>query len=312
MRKQLHEPLDFTVSNMPKVTLRQGVYVGTSKDRIHIYHGIPYARPFTKRFKQPQPLPKSNEEFSAKDLASNYPQPPSRFAFLNGHWHASTKYDEKSSAVLSVYAPEIAGSAGLLPVIVWVHGGAWVTGGSQLLNYDGTKLAQDAAAIVVCINYRISALGSLYDENRSLDNGLELPAGTADVVAAFDWVRANIHAFGGDPSNITAIGQSAGAHQTQALLATRPDLLEETVLISSPAGFTNPPSSAAKARGDLIAYFPDNATPETASIDALLEAQTKAMDANPGSLSTWGPTTTSAPGFEKTKSLADSNLASRS
>jgi len=118
---------------MPKVTLRQGVYVGNSKAKTHIYRGIPYAPPIAKRFEQPQPLLESNEEASAKDLASNYPQLTSRFAFLNGNWHSTTKYDEKSSAILSVYAPESASSGGLLPAIVWVHGGAWVTGGSQLL-----------------------------------------------------------------------------------------------------------------------------------------------------------------------------------
>lgn len=72
---------------------------------------------------------------------------------------------------------------------------AWVTGGSQPLNYDGTKLAQDAAVIAVCINYRLGALGLLYDEIRSLDHGLDLHAGTADIMAAFEWVRAHIHAF---------------------------------------------------------------------------------------------------------------------
>jgi para-nitrobenzyl esterase len=136
---------------MPKVTLRQGVYVRTVKYNIHVYHGIPYARPFTKRFEAPQPLPESNEEFSITALASNCPQLPSRFAFLNGNWHPSTKYDEEASGVLSVYAPEKAFSSGPLPVIVWVHGGAWVTGGSQLSNYDGTKLAQNAGAIIGCI-----------------------------------------------------------------------------------------------------------------------------------------------------------------
>lgn len=270
---------------MPKVTLRQGTYVGVSKDRTHVYHGIPYARPFAKRFEMAHPPPESREEFSATDLASNYPQLPSRFTFVIGNWDPSTKYDEKASAVLSVYAPDTMGSGNPLPAIVWIHGGAWVSGGCQLLNYDGSKLSQDAGAVVVCINYRLGALGFLYHENRSLDNGAELPAGTADVVAAFEWVRSNIHVFGGDPSNITSIGQSAGAHTTQALLAVRPDVLDKAVLISSPAGFTNPPSSAAKAREDLIAHLPGQITPETASVEALLEAQMKAMLVNPGSLS---------------------------
>jgi para-nitrobenzyl esterase len=192
---------------MPKVTLQQGTYVGVLKDKTHVYHGILYARPFVKRFEAPKSLPENNEEFSATDLASNCAQLPSRLAFLNGNWNPSTKYDERSSAVLSVYAPENAGSADPIPVIVWVHGGAWVTGGSQISNYDGTKLAQNAGTIVVCINYRLGVLGFLYHEGRSLDNGAELPTGIADVVAAFEWVHANIHAFGGDSSNVTSIGQ---------------------------------------------------------------------------------------------------------
>lgn len=199
---------------MSKVTLRQGIYVGATKDKTHFFHGVPYARPFTKRFGLPQPLSDSHEKFSVTALASNYPQLPSRLAFLNGNWHPSTKYDEKSSTVLSVYAPENNGSADPLPVIVWVHGGAWVTGGSQLSNYDGTKLAQDAGAVVVCINYRLGTLGFLYNESRSLDNGAELPASIANVVAAFEWICANIHAFGGNPSNVTSMGQSAGAYST--------------------------------------------------------------------------------------------------
>ena len=150
---------------MPKVTLRQGVYVGAVKDKTNVYHGIPYVRPFMNRFGQPQPLPEGKEEFSATELANNSPQLTSRLAFINGEWDPSTKYDEQASGVLSVYAPENAGSGKSLPVIVWIHGGAFVSGGSQLSNYNGTKLAQDAGAIVVCINYRDGALGSLYDEN---------------------------------------------------------------------------------------------------------------------------------------------------
>lgn len=119
---------------MPKVTHRQGIYIGASKEKTHVFQGIPYARQFAKRFELPQPLPESREEFSATALRSNYPQLPSRLAFLSGGWHPSRKYDERGSAVLSVYAPENIGSADRLPMIVWVHGGTWVTGGSQLSN----------------------------------------------------------------------------------------------------------------------------------------------------------------------------------
>jgi carboxylesterase type B len=127
------------VSIMPIATLRQGIYVGASKEGTDVYHSIPYARPFTKHFEQPLPLPESDEEFPATELANNCPQLPSRFTFLNGNWHPSTKYDEKASAVLSVYAPGNAGSDGSLPVIVWVHGGAWVTASIEALLEAQTK-----------------------------------------------------------------------------------------------------------------------------------------------------------------------------
>jgi para-nitrobenzyl esterase len=281
---------------MTAVTLRQGCYTGTSDKDVKIFHGVPYAQPFSNRHQLPQPPVDSNEHFSATHFGSNCPQLPSRLAFINGDWEPSTEYDDQHCGVLSIYTPDTI-TRDPRPVIVWIHGGAFVSGGSQLSNYNGTKLAQDANAVVVCINYRLGAFGFLHDEHRSLDNGPDLPAGVADVVAAFEWIHANIQAFGGDPLNITSMGQSAGAYLTQTLLSIRPDLLHKAILQSSPAAIANSSSDAAKVRQDFIASLPPDTSPETAPTEIFLQAQGRATAANANLLAPWAPTTSTIPGF---------------
>jgi para-nitrobenzyl esterase len=281
---------------MATVTLCQGSYTGTSEEDVKIFHGIPYAQPFTKRSQLPQPPVDSNKHFSATHLGSNCPQSRSRLAFINGDWDPSSKYDDKHCAVLSVYTPDTE-TPNLRPVIVWIHGGAFMSGGSQLSNYNGTELAQDANAVVVCINYRLGAFGFLHDENRSLDKGPDLPAGVADVVAAFEWVQANIQAFGGDPSNVTSMGQSAGAYLTQTLLSIRQELLHKAIIQSSPAAIMNIPSDAAKVHKDFVASLPPSTSPESASTEMFLQAQGKATAANAHLLAAWAPTTSTVSGF---------------
>lgn len=289
---------------MTTVTLRQGRYTGTSEEHAKVFHAIPYSQPFTKRHQLPEPPVDSNEHFSATELGNNCPQLPSRLAFVNGTWDSPTKYDEQHCGVLSVYTPETV-APNVRPVIVWIHGGAFMSGGSQLQNYSGTKLAQDADAVVVCINYRLGAFGFLYDEKRSLDKGPELPAGVSDVVAAFEWVRANVQAFGGDPSNITSMGQSAGAYLTQTLLTIRPDLFHKAIIQSSPAGLATLPSDATKVRKDFVASVPPDASPESAPIETFLQALGKATAANAHLLAPWAPTTSTVPGFFETGQKPD-------
>lgn len=280
---------------MTTVTLRQGIYTGTSDGNVKAYHAIPYAQPFTKRHQLPRPPVDSNEHFSATQLGSNCPQLPSRVAFVDVDWDPSTKYDEQNCGVLSIYIPETIPSKPR-PVIIWLHGGGFVSGGSQLRNYNGTELARDANAVVACINYRLGAFGFLHNDNRSLDKGPELPAGVADVVAAFEWVHVNIQAFGGDPSNITAMGQSAGAYLTQSLLSIRPDLLHKAIIQSSPAAIANLPSDTAKVLKDFNASLPPGALSEPPSTELILQAQGKATAANTHLLAPWAPTTSTIPG----------------
>ncbi|KXJ85999.1 Alpha/Beta hydrolase protein [Microdochium bolleyi] len=234
---------------MASVTLPQGRYIGNSEDCISSFHGIPYAQPF-KRFQLPQPPIPSNEEFKATEFSYNSPQNPSRLDAYLFIPDPPAKYDEAAASVLSVYTPSLhnAEDSRLRPVIVWIHGGAFLTGGSQLSGYQGTLLARDADAVVVTINYRLGALGFLYHPGRSIDKN------------TFEWVRANISAFGGDPGNVTSFGQSAGAYITQTLLELRPDLLERGILQSSPAAIENPPELVRNFIRTTMAPFAPTAT----------------------------------------------------
>lgn len=134
-------------------------------------------------------------------------------------------------------------SAGLRPVVVWLHGGAYLTGAGSLAWYDGGRLAREGALIVVGVNYRLGALGYLC--RPGLGDG---DAGVEDVLAALQWVQANAPAFGGDPDRVTLMGQSAGGGMICYLLARGhgPRLFRRAILQSAHLG--RPPFS--RTRGE--------------------------------------------------------------
>lgn len=121
---------------------------------------------------------------------------------------------------LNVWTPAIDTAA--RPVMVWIHGGAFVTGSGSSPIYDGSILSQRGDVVVVTINYRLGALGFL---NLNEVTGGRIPStgneGLLDQAFALAWVRDNIERFGGDPNNVTIFGESAGGMSVGALLALR-------------------------------------------------------------------------------------------
>ena len=105
------------------------------------------------------------------------------------------------------------------PVIVYIHGGGLTSGGSSCLVYDGEGIAEKGA-VYVSINYRVGVFGFLSTEQLSAENekGASGNYGLMDAVAALEWVQSNISQFGGDPENVTIMGQSAGSRMVSALL----------------------------------------------------------------------------------------------
>ena len=119
---------------------------------------------------------------------------------------------------LNIWKPAEASAA---PVMVWIHGGALNTGSSASRLFDGEHLAQ-RGVVVVSINYRLGILGFLAHPELSAESPQHVSGnyGLLDQIAALKWVKANIKAFGGDPSNVTLFGESAGALSVMDLLAS--------------------------------------------------------------------------------------------
>jgi para-nitrobenzyl esterase len=147
---------------------------------------------------------------------------------------------------LDVYAPE--GADGPLPVLFWVHGGAFQTGAAA--DYDGSVLAAGGPAVVVAVSYRLGPFGFL--QLGTAEEPEPSPAMT-DLLAALAWVRREIGAFGGDPDRLTLVGQSAGASLVCALLATEAGRRARAAVAFSVGGPVLEPAETVDVAGRVLA-----------------------------------------------------------
>ncbi|RPF22652.1 carboxylesterase/lipase family protein [Myceligenerans xiligouense] len=223
-------------------TTSLGVVVGSrdASSGIDRYLGVPYAAAPTheRRFAYPVAHPGWQGVREATSMGATAPQAP--YGPVSSRFLAAAEVPGDEYLNLNIWAPE--GATGS-PVMVWVHGGALAHGSNALDGYDGSAFARDGV-VFVSINYRVGV------EGFSVLDGAPLNIGLADVVAAFRWVRAEIAAFGGDPANITAVGQSAGATLLWALLA-RDDarsLMDRAILQSGPPSAAEPPVASRLTR----------------------------------------------------------------
>ena len=194
------------------------------------FTGIPYARPPVDalRFAAPRPVTPWLDVLDASRAAVVAPQGPSRLVAAVGDVTAAQDEDCLHVAVVT---PATDGAR--RPVLVWLHGGGYSSGGGALDWYDGATLAREGDVVVVGVNYRLGPLGFLRVEGAGGGD-----AGLLDMVEALRWVRDNVAAFGGDPANVTVFGQSAGAQST-LLMLTMPEargLFHRAILQSPPGG----------------------------------------------------------------------------
>src|SRR5690242_3201760 len=156
------------------------------------------------------------------------PQPPSRLRAAMGDFDRPQDEDCLS---LTICTP--APDAKSRPVLVWLHGGAWISGAGSLDWYDGTQLAREGDIVFVGVNYRLGALGWLHQPGI-----VDAEAGTLDMIAALSWVRDHIASFGGDPGRVTVMGQSAGATSIGrlAMLPEARNLFHRAIMQSSGFG----------------------------------------------------------------------------
>lgn len=201
----------------PVAETPSGQMVGIASSGLSVFRGIPYAAPpvGSLRWREPQSAPPQDRlEATAFGPACIQPVSAAQDAAFG-----PTGPQSEDCLTLNVWAPEAAPAA-RLPVMVWIHGGGYVSGTGSLSAYDGSTLAQQGA-VVVTLNYRLGALG--FFSHPALQ--AEAPSGPLnfgilDQIAALKWVQANIAAFGGDPDNVTIMGESAGAQSVLVLFAS--------------------------------------------------------------------------------------------
>lgn len=201
----------------PTVHVHQGDLRGvTLEDGGAVYRGVPYARPPVGDLRWHDPLPpeswtgvRSADHFAPACMQTGTSMPD----------EAPTPVSE-DCLYLNIWVPQDAGDRPL-PVIVWIHGGGFVNGATAAPVYDGAGLARHGA-IVVTISYRLGLLGFLaHPELTAEADGVGSGNyGLMDQIAALEWVRDNIAAFGGDPDRVTIAGQSAGATSVSILMAS--------------------------------------------------------------------------------------------
>ncbi|ANS73520.1 para-nitrobenzyl esterase [Paenibacillus yonginensis] len=199
-----------------KVDTQYGTVEGISREGVRIWKGLPYARPpiGELRFQAPA-APEPWEGIRKADTYGPISiQPVNETAGLFGQDAGAAPSED--CLYLNVWAPEEAESQPL-PVMVWIHGGAFVTGSGSVPMYDGTRFARQGKVIMVSLNYRLGVLGFLHAGY--LGEGFTSNAGLLDQIAALQWVQDNIAGFGGDPQQVTVFGESAGSMSIAALLA---------------------------------------------------------------------------------------------
>lgn len=236
---------------MTTARIGSGDLVGVSG--VTVFRGVPYAT--ARRFASPQPVGRWIGQRDATRHGPIAPQPASRLRAAMGDFNLP---QDEDCLTLTIATPAV--DDGQRAVIVFLHGGAYLSGAGSLDWYDGAVLAGEGDVVVVGVNYRLGALGFLH-----LPGIAEGNMGLQDMIAALRWVRDNIASFGGDPARVTLVGQSAGAHAIMCLLTmweTR-GLFERAIMQSTPA-----------------ALAPHNRVQARANADALC----RTLDAKPGEL----------------------------
>ena len=197
------------------VPTRLGVVRGVRASQARVFLDVPYAAAPVGplRFDAPVPHPSWPGVRDATRFGATAPQPPrgrmgalDLSPFFSPGWVRGDDY-----LTVNIWAPAEAARAA--PVVLFVHGGAFLAGSNRVPAYDGSAFARDGV-VFVGVNYRLGAAGFLHLADAPDNRGL------LDVVACLEWVQENIAAFGGDPSAVTLAGQSAGGILVAAVLAS--------------------------------------------------------------------------------------------
>jgi para-nitrobenzyl esterase len=231
-----------------------GPVLGWTDDDVIRATGIPYAK--AARFEPPVPAPDWDEAFPATSWSPACPQPPTPLLDdALGHQLGHLSRDEHCQH-LSVTLPRDVGPGEALPVMVWIHGGSYTSGAGDMPITDPAALVAEQRVVVVSVTYRLGLFGFLGDSR-----GRPANLGLLDQVEALRWVQRNISAFGGDPSQVTAFGESAGGDAVAHLMGT-----PGAAALFSRAIIQSPPLGIARGRERMTAAMASAAEHVTADM----------------------------------------------
>jgi para-nitrobenzyl esterase len=198
------------------VRVESGEIEGVAQEGVTAYLGVPFAAPPIGELRWREPRPPAAWQ-GTRSATSFAPACMQTGVSMPGEKPPATSED---CLYLNVWTPAKAAKE-RLPVIVWIHGGGYVNGSASMPLYWGDRLSQ-RGVIVVTIAYRLGPLGFLAHPELTAESARKSSGnyGLLDQIAALEWVRSNIAAFGGDPSRVTIAGQSSGAMSVSMLMAS--------------------------------------------------------------------------------------------
>lgn len=228
-----------------------GGVMGYKWDGVNYFYGIPYAQ--AERFHMPK-APESWHGYKTcmmqGEVAPQNKTTMEQFDFMA--YSREMVENEQTCLNLNVMSTDLTGSK---PVVFWIHGGGYTTGGSlEKTMYDGGNLAAFGDVVFVSVNHRLNCLGyldlSAYgDEYKNSGN-----AGQADLVFALEWVKNNIANFGGDPNNVTIVGQSGGGSKVTTLMGmpSAKGLFHKAMAISGGSAKVTRTTESARAETEKV------------------------------------------------------------
>lgn len=258
----------------------QGTVADTPNGAVRQFLGVPYGKPplEERRFCAPEAVESWGEVLDASAFG------PDPIQAVDGPYTGVIPGADATSVsedclTLNVWVP--AGAEGGLPVVVWIYGGAFLTGGGSFPLYHGARLAAEQQVVVASVNYRVGALGFMDLRQVPGGEGTTANCGLHDVRLGLEWVSANASCFGGDPATLTAFGESAGAGSILHLLGSPgiSAVLRRAIMQSPGVDMTQSPDVAAS----VARSFMDNAdVSDVAGLrrlepEAIVEAQFKTV-----------------------------------
>ncbi|MGZ3099855.1 carboxylesterase/lipase family protein [Streptomyces sp. H72] len=265
----------------PVVRTVGGAVRGQTSDGLTVFRGIPFAEAPVgpARFAAPRP---ARPWDGTRDAYAFGPPPPQDLGLAGP---AGTRSGGDDWLTVNVWTPE-PDPAARRPVMVWIYGGAYKLGHSGSPGYDARRIAVDGDLVVVTFNYRVGMEGFAHIEGAPANRGL------LDQVAALEWVRDNITAFGGDPERVTVFGESAGAGSVASLLAMdrAAGLFHRAIAQSVPGTFFS--AELARDIGTALAaeigLRPTVADLAAVDPDQLVKAGQSLAPKMPGQVARWG------------------------